>query len=147
MEMEPTKVSSGSISCLVSLRYRSHILHYYTQWLKPFRPLIAISPYLYPPSTGFAPPPPVPIAAPGSLSCVRSISSIGCHIATVDLNLIHAAERSTANSCSTVYIFNIPGVASISALGINSSVVDDNGTDAAPLNRRQYLLPSRCHKL
>ena len=67
----------------------------------------------------------------GVSSCVRNISSTGCHIATVDLNLIHAAERSTANSCSTVYIFNILGVASISALGINSSAVDDNGTDAA----------------
>ena len=30
-------------------------------------PLIAISPYLYPPSTALAPPPPQPIAAPGCL--------------------------------------------------------------------------------
>ena len=67
----------------------------------------------------------------GVSSCVRNISSIGRHIATIDLNLIHAAVRSTANSCSTVYIFNILVVASMSALGIYSSVVDDNGTAAA----------------
>ena len=66
----------------------------------------------------------------GVSSCVRNVSSIGRHIAVIDLNPIHAAVCSTANSGSAVYICNILVVASMSALGIHSSAIDDNGTAA-----------------
>ena len=64
MEMEPTKVPSTRGFSATPIAYTS-LLYAMAETVPP---LITISPYLYLPSPiGFAPPPPVPIAAPGCL--------------------------------------------------------------------------------